>query len=146
MTARWLRLTSVLTALIVATGCGAASGSHGSSSPLAQDTGSPAAPADAGGSAAAACKTISDSLRILVSAASQGRDNPGLKDMLGLIKTLRDTAPSAIRIDLQVIADFDQKVVDAALSGKQPDLAETPRLTAAMQHEAAWTASHCRHL
>jgi hypothetical protein len=92
---------------------------------------------------AAACKTISDSLRILVSAASQGRDNPGLKDMLGLIKTLRDTAPSAIRVDLKVIADFDQKVVDAVLSGKQPHVAETPQLTAAMEHEAEWTGMHC---
>ena len=137
MTVRWLRLASVLAGLTVAaTGCGSARGSHGSSTPSARVTVSPAA----------ACKTISDSLRILVSAASQGRDNPGLKDMVGLIRAMRDTAPSAIRVDLQVIADFDQKVVDAVLSGTRPDTAETPQLTAAMKHEAAWTATHCGHV
>ena len=135
MTASGLRLASVVAALVVAAGCGPASGS--------QSAGAPSAPARAGGSDAAACKTISDSLRLLASAASQGRNNPGLDEMLGLIKTLRDTAPSAIRGDLQVIADFDQKVVDAVLSGRHPDIAETPQLTAAMRHEAAWTATHC---
>jgi hypothetical protein len=160
MTVRGLRLASVLAALVVASGCGSASGSQSSGAPSARASASmspavpsaasavrsPTAPARVGGSDAAACRTISDSLRILVSAASQGRNNPGLKEMLGLIKTLRGTAPSAIRGDLQVIADFDQKVVDAVLSGKQPDIAETPQLTAAMRHEAAWTAMHCGHL
>jgi hypothetical protein len=153
MTARGLRVVAVLAALLVATGCAATSGSDASRTPSARVTvprGAPDAPSStaspsAGGSDASACKTISDSLRILVTAASQGRDNPGLREMLGLIKTLRDTAPSAIRDDLQVIADFDQKVVDAVLSGEQPNIAETPRLTAAMQHEAAWTTTHCRH-
>jgi hypothetical protein len=96
-----------------------------------------------GGSDAAACKTIAETLQILTSAAAVGRDNPGLKEMLASIKAMRATAPSAIRADLQVIADFDQKIVDAVLAGKQPDIAETPQLTAAMAHEAAWTATHC---
>jgi hypothetical protein len=150
MTPRRLRLVGVFAALLVAAGCGAANGSNAVGTPSARASVSVAAPssagpAPAGGSDAAACKTISDSLRLLVSAASHGRDNPGLKEMLGLIKTLRETAPSAIRGDLQVIADFDQKVVDAVRSGQQPDIGETPQLTAAMRHEAAWTGTHCGH-
>jgi hypothetical protein len=150
MTTRGVRLAAVFAALLITSGCGGASGSTAVGAPSPRASASVAAPASAapapaGGSDAAACQTISDSLRLLVSAASHGRDNPGLKQMLGLIKTLRETAPSAIRGDLLVIADFDQKVVDAVLSGRQPDIAETPQLTAAMRHEAAWTATHCGH-
>ncbi len=105
---------------------------------------SPATTSAAGESDAAACRTISDSLRVLTTAA-QGPDNPGLKEMTALIKKLRGAAPSAIRGDLQVIADFDQHIVDAVLSGKQPEIKETPQLTAAMEHEASWTATHCGH-
>jgi ABC-type glycerol-3-phosphate transport system substrate-binding protein len=150
MSAKGLRLVGVFAALLVAAGCGSADGSNAVGTPSARASVSAAAPSSsapiaAGGSDAAACKTISDSLRLLVSAASRGQDNPGLKEMSGLIKTLRETAPSAIRGDLQVIADFDQKIVDAVLSGRQPEIAETPQLTAAMKHQAEWTATHCGH-
>ncbi len=151
MRAKGLRLAGVFAALLVAAGCGSANGSNPVGTPSPRVTVPVAAPtstapARAGGSDAEACKTISDSLRLLVSAASHGRDNPGLKQMLGLIKTLRETAPSAIRGDLQVIADFDQKIVDAVLSGQQPAIAQTPRLAAAMRHEAVWSATHCGHV
>jgi hypothetical protein len=151
VTAKGLRLVAVFALLLGAAGCAASSGSSPTAAapvrPAASASVSVApsavAPAPAGDSDAAACKTISDRVRLLVSAAAHGRDNPGLKELLGVIKTLRETAPSAIRGDLQVIADFDQNVVDTVLSGGRPDIGETPQLTAALRHEAAWTATHC---
>ena len=63
--------------------------------------------------------------------------------MLKRLHTLAASAPSAIRSDLGVIADFDQKIVDGFASGKPPAIEETPELKAAMLHEALWVQKNC---
>jgi hypothetical protein len=80
---------------------------------------------------------------VLTKAAASPND-PSLPESIALIRRLRDTAPAEIKNDLQVIADFDDKLLATARSGGSPDgVAETPQLTQALSHEASWTGAHC---
>jgi hypothetical protein len=89
------------------------------------------------------CNAISLNLSMLTKAAESPND-PSLTESIALIRRLRDTAPTEIKNDLQVIADFDDKLLATARSGGSPDgVAETPQLTQALSHEARWTAAHC---
>jgi hypothetical protein len=89
------------------------------------------------------CNAISLNLSVLTKAA-QSPNDPSLTQSIALIRRLRDTAPTEIKDDLQVIADFDDHLLATARSGASPDgVAETPQLTQALSHEAHWTAAHC---
>ena len=92
----------------------------------------------------AACQAIFRNLDLLTKVATPS-GNPDLARSIKEFRALAATAPAEIRPDLRVIADFDQKLLDAVQAGNSPDdIAETPELTAALSHEAAWTAAHCR--
>jgi len=92
----------------------------------------------------AACQAIVRNLDLLTKVATPS-GNPDLARSIKEFRALADTAPAEIRPDLRVIADFDQKLLDTVRAGGSPDdVAETPELTAALSHEAAWTAAHCQ--
>jgi hypothetical protein len=98
---------------------------------------------DASASTQQLCNAISLNMSVLTKAAGSP-DDPSLAEGIALIRRLRDTAPAEIKDDLQVIADFDEKLLATARSGGSPDgVAETPQLTQALSHEARWTAAHC---
>jgi hypothetical protein len=93
----------------------------------------------------AQCKAISDSLALLTGITGPG-GAPDLGKAVSRMRQLQATAPPEIRGDIKVIADFDEAIMDAVRSGTRPNLAETPALSAAMRHEATWTARHCGRL
>lgn len=89
------------------------------------------------------CQAISINLGVLTKAASSPND-PSLDQGIAQLRQLRDVAPVDIKRDLQVIADFDQKVLTVIRSGASPnDIRETPELTAALSHQSHWVAAHC---
>jgi hypothetical protein len=49
-----------------------------------------------------------------------------------------------IQDDLRVIADFDQKIIEATRNAGSPrGIQEKPALTHALSHETQWAATHC---
>ena len=89
------------------------------------------------------CRAISLNLTVVTRAAT-APSNPSVDHVIAQLQHLRDNAPPEIKHDLQVIADFDQKTVAALRSGQSPDsIQETPKLTAALAHQARWSAQHC---
>ena len=111
--------------------------------PSGPPTSTDTAPTRATASNTDICRAISESLSVLATAASSP-DNPTLQEGVDRIRQLAGQAPPDIKGDLTVIADFDQSVVDRVRTGKAPEINETPELTAAMSHEATWTATHCQ--
>lgn len=92
------------------------------------------------------CHAISLNLGLLTKAAASP-DDPSLDQTIAQLRQLRDVVPAEISGDLQVIADFDLKVLTALRSGRSPDnIQETPQLTAALSHQARWAAQHCTAL
>jgi hypothetical protein len=90
------------------------------------------------------CQVMTLNLGVLTKAATTPND-PSLDQGIAQLRQLHDRAPAEIKGDLQVIADFDQQVLDAVRSGGSPDaIRETPALTDALSHEARWVATHCR--
>jgi hypothetical protein len=94
-------------------------------------------------STATFCRAISQNLAFLTTAATSP-DNPTLDEGIRQINRLADGAPTEIRGDLRLIAQFDQRLLPPLRAGQSPDsIEETPELTAALTHEAQWTAAHC---
>jgi len=91
----------------------------------------------------ATCQILAANLDLLEQATSGG--GPDLQGAIARMRSLERSAPVEIQPDIKVIADFDQHVLDsvstAATSG---DIRETPQLSAALAHEAAWVSKHCR--
>ena len=103
----------------------------------------PSSTTDRSAAATQVCRVISLNLDVLTKAATSP-DDPSLDQGIAQLRQLHDAAPTEIKGDIQVIADFDQKVLDAVRSGGSPDdIQETPELTAALSHEAQWVATHC---
>jgi hypothetical protein len=137
------RLAAVCVLVAVTGACGSARNSPPAPAAAQVSTSSVrSAPAAATGSAQL-CNAISLNMSVLTKAAGSP-DDPSLAEGIALIRRLRDTAPPEIKDDLQVIADFDEKLLATARSGGSPDgVAETPQLTQALSREARWTAAHC---
>ena len=79
----------------------------------------------------------------MLTTAATAPDDPTLEEGIAKLRHLADIAPAEIKNDLTVIAAFDQSILDQVRSGKRPEVKETPELTAALSHEARWTAAHC---
>jgi hypothetical protein len=124
---------------------------HGGSTAADPASPPPSGPATAAGptstgggaSVAAVCHALSINLNALGRIADSP-DNPDAKQSIVQLRHLADVAPSAIKHDLQVIADFDEKLLDDVRAGKSVDsVQETPELTAAQAHEARWIRANC---
>jgi hypothetical protein len=88
------------------------------------------------------CHEISLNLSFLTTAATSP-DDPSLDQGIAAMRHLAEIAPAEIKPDIGVIADFDQHLLDQLRAGQRPEVKETPELTAALSHEAKWTAAHC---
>lgn len=89
------------------------------------------------------CQVLAANLDFLEQATS-GSD-PDLQGAIVRMRSLERSAPVEIQPDVKVIADFDQHVLDAvSTGGSAADIRETPQLSAALLHEAAWVSNHCR--
>ena len=142
-------------ALMLAAACSSNSNSHnepaasGGVSTAAAAASSPRAtstPAEAPGTAALkpTCQVLPANLTFLLGAATSG-GAVKLADAITRMRQLEQSAPTGIRPDIKVITDFDQKVLDTVSAGGSPDeIGETPELTAALKHEAAWVSKNCR--
>lgn len=89
------------------------------------------------------CQGISRNLALLTKIAT----TPGASELdqgIAQLHDLADSAPNGIGYDLQVIADFDQNLLDAVRASQSPDgIRQTPELTSALANEARWTARNC---
>ena len=91
----------------------------------------------------ATCQVLAANLDLLEQATSG--DGPDLQGAIARMRSLERSAPVEIRPDVKVIADFDQHVLDTvSTAGSSGDIRETPQLSAALSHEAAWVSKHCR--
>ena len=89
------------------------------------------------------CRAISMNLSVLTRAASSP-DDPAVEQGIAELRKLAEIAPAAIKHDLTVTADFDERVLDQIRAGDSPGVKETPELTTALSDEANWVAAHCR--
>jgi hypothetical protein len=89
------------------------------------------------------CQVLAANLALLEQAATQG-GNPDLRRAIARMRALERSAPVEIQPDVKVTADFDQDVLDEVSSGGSAGgIRETPQLSAALDHEAAWVSVHC---
>ena len=86
---------------------------------------------------------ISLNADVLTKAATP--NDPSVDRAIAQLRQLRDTAPPEISADIQVIADFDQKLITANRGGSPGPIPETPELTTAVTHLGHWIAAHCPH-
>jgi hypothetical protein len=90
------------------------------------------------------CRVLSSDLALLTAAAGDDAD-ADLSSAMGHMRDFERSAPAEIRPDIKVIADFDQRLLDAVSSGGSPAaIDETPQLSAALTHLASWEGTNCR--
>ena len=89
----------------------------------------------------ATCTVLSQNTRLLTDAANG--NTADLRQQIATMRELATNAPAEIRVDIKLVADFDQDVVTEIDSGRSQQISETPAVTSALKNTVVWIATHC---
>jgi len=112
----------------------------GSTAPAAPHASSGAAAGQDGASVSTFCSLIGQSNKLMSDLAA-GDIQPGGVSATNFkhdLEAARAAAPAEIKSDMDVIVDFDESLLSHPENAQ-----ETPALTSATEHYAAWIGSHC---